>query len=263
MVDNIKRRLGSWGNKYISLGGRIVLINAVLNSIPVFFLSYLKIPVKVWREVVKIQRTFLWGGLSKKSRMCWVKWSDICRPKKEGGLGIRDIRVMNLSLLAKWWWKLLLGENEIWKSVVVARYVDGVVGNINLDVKILRHDISSWWRNICRLDVGTRWFNNAVKKIVGNGRTIRFWRDVWVAGLSLEERFPRLFSISNQQDAMLSDVGWWEDGIWIWGLLWCRNFFVWEENLLLQLRQVLAQVTLSEADRIGGCGFREVRMFLA
>jgi hypothetical protein len=76
-VDTIKRRLGSWGNKYISLGGRIVLNNAVLNSIPVFSLSYLKIPVKVWREVVKIQRTFLWGGLSKKSRMCWVKWSDI------------------------------------------------------------------------------------------------------------------------------------------------------------------------------------------
>jgi hypothetical protein len=35
------------------LGGRIVLINALLNSIPVFFLSFLKIPIKVWREVVK------------------------------------------------------------------------------------------------------------------------------------------------------------------------------------------------------------------
>jgi hypothetical protein len=60
MVDSIKRRLGSWGNKYISLGGRIVLINSVLNSLPVFFLSYLKLPVKVWKEVVKIQRNFLW-----------------------------------------------------------------------------------------------------------------------------------------------------------------------------------------------------------
>jgi hypothetical protein len=44
------------------LGGRIVLINALLNSIPVFFLSFLKIPIKVWREVVKFQRSFLWGG---------------------------------------------------------------------------------------------------------------------------------------------------------------------------------------------------------
>jgi hypothetical protein len=37
MVDAIKTRLCSWGNKHISFSGRIVLINAVLNSLPVFF----------------------------------------------------------------------------------------------------------------------------------------------------------------------------------------------------------------------------------
>ncbi|PNY14141.1 cysteine-rich receptor-like protein kinase [Trifolium pratense] len=51
MMDAIKRRLGVWGNKYISLGGRIVLINAVLSAIPIFYLSYMKMPVKVWKEV--------------------------------------------------------------------------------------------------------------------------------------------------------------------------------------------------------------------
>jgi hypothetical protein len=59
MVDTLKRRLGSWGNKYVSLGGRIVLINAVLSSIPIFFLSYMKMPTKIWKEVVTIQRNFL------------------------------------------------------------------------------------------------------------------------------------------------------------------------------------------------------------
>jgi mannosylglycoprotein endo-beta-mannosidase len=54
MLESIKSRLGSWGNKYVSLGGRIVLINAVLSSIPIFFLSYMKMPVKVWREVVSL-----------------------------------------------------------------------------------------------------------------------------------------------------------------------------------------------------------------
>jgi hypothetical protein len=72
MVDSFRKRLGSWGNKYISLGGRIVLINAVLNSLPIFFLSFIKIPVKVWREVVCIQRNFIWGGLSSKNKKCWV-----------------------------------------------------------------------------------------------------------------------------------------------------------------------------------------------
>jgi hypothetical protein len=87
MLDVIRSRLGSWGNKHVSLGGRVVLINAVLNSIPIFFLSYLKMPMKVWKELVKIQRGFLWAGLSKTSKTCWVKWDVVCRPKKEGGLG--------------------------------------------------------------------------------------------------------------------------------------------------------------------------------
>ncbi|MCI12496.1 LINE-1 reverse transcriptase like [Trifolium medium] len=37
MLDVIRRRLGSWGNKFISFGGRIVLINGVLSAIPIFF----------------------------------------------------------------------------------------------------------------------------------------------------------------------------------------------------------------------------------
>jgi hypothetical protein len=62
MLNIIRGRLGAWGNKYVCLGGRIVLINAVLSAIPIFYLSYLKMPVKVWKEVVKIQRKFLWRG---------------------------------------------------------------------------------------------------------------------------------------------------------------------------------------------------------
>jgi hypothetical protein len=58
---------------------------------------------------------------------------------------------MNLSLLSKWRWKLLMGGDEVWKRVVVAKYGVGVVGNLNLDVETLRHDTSTWWRNICSL----------------------------------------------------------------------------------------------------------------
>jgi hypothetical protein len=63
LVDHLKKRLFSWRNKYISFGGRIVLINSVLNAIPIFHLSFLKLPTKVWKKIVKIQREFLWGGV--------------------------------------------------------------------------------------------------------------------------------------------------------------------------------------------------------
>jgi hypothetical protein len=65
----------------VSLGGRVILINSVLASIPVFFLSFLKIPLKVRMAIVRIQRNFLWGGASgDKNKIDWVSWRDICRP---------------------------------------------------------------------------------------------------------------------------------------------------------------------------------------
>jgi len=32
----------------------------------------------------------------------WIQWSYVCKPKSEGGLGIRDLRLVNLALLGKW-----------------------------------------------------------------------------------------------------------------------------------------------------------------
>jgi hypothetical protein len=133
-----------------NLGVAVGLKCCSVNSIPVFSLSYLKIPVKVLREVTKIQRTFLWGGLLSKKKICWVKWRDICRPKKDGGLGIRDVRVMNTNLLAKWRWKLLMEGDEMWMRVVKAKYCVGVVKNANLEEEDFRLGSSVWWRDICR-----------------------------------------------------------------------------------------------------------------
>jgi hypothetical protein len=107
LLDHLRNRLLTWRNKYISLGGRIVLINAVLNAIPIFSLSFLKMPMSVWKKVVKIQRQFLWGGVRGGNKISWVKWAVVCKEKSQGGLGVRDVRLVNLSLLSKWRWRLL------------------------------------------------------------------------------------------------------------------------------------------------------------
>jgi hypothetical protein len=118
VVKTIEKRLLSWRNRYVSLGGRVVLINSVLASIPVFFLSFLKIPLKVRMKIVRLQRNFLWGGASRdKNKISWVSWKDVCRPKKEGGLGVRDLKWFNLSLLSKWRWRLFMEKcfgGQIW-----------------------------------------------------------------------------------------------------------------------------------------------------
>jgi hypothetical protein len=228
LLNVIRGKRGVWRNKYVSLGGRIVLINAVLSAIPVFFLSFLKMPGRVWKELVKIQRNFLWRGLSKRSGICWVKWDDICKPKKEGGLGIRDLRLVNVSLLAKWRWKLLSHEKEVWKDVVLAKYGPNCVGIGNLGESRISRVASKWWIDICTLDKDSNWFAEAVVKRVGNGSHTMFWKEVWIGNQPLLAQFPRVYGISNQKTNTIFSMGRWVDGVWSWSFSWRRNFFSWE-----------------------------------
>ncbi|MCH87828.1 ribonuclease H protein, partial [Trifolium medium] len=52
----------------------------------------------------------------------WVSWANVCKPKADGGLGIRDHKVVNLALLGKWRWRLLCGGQGIWKDILLERY---------------------------------------------------------------------------------------------------------------------------------------------
>jgi hypothetical protein len=241
MLHTIRCRLGNWGNKYVSLGGRIVMINAVLGAIPIFYLSFLKMPVKVWKEVVKIQRKFLWGGLSNRNKTCWVKWDDICKPKSEGGLGVRDLRLVNISLLTKWRWKLLSSVNEVWKEVIVAKYGEDSRGKVRPGIGFGPNIASRWWNDVCNLDKDSDWFVRAVEKKVGSGNNTLFWSDIWVGEQPLRERFPRLYGISTQKEGLIANLGVWIDGGWRWNLEWRRHFFVWEQPLYLQLVNVIEQ----------------------
>jgi hypothetical protein len=225
MLQALRQRLGGWGNKYVSLGGRIILLNAVLNAIPIFYLSFLKIPMLVWKKVCRIQREFLWGCKGGRARISWVKWDTVCKPKKLGGLGVRDIRAVNISLLAKWRWRLLGDDNAMWKDVLKSKYGVNVTG-------IVKPWFSSvWWKDICSIgtNIDTNWFSEGAVKHVGRGNQTKFWYNVWAGSVSLQERFPHLFSISIQKNSTVADLRVLEGGVAHWNLLWRRRLFVWEE----------------------------------
>lgn len=42
VVDTIRKRLSSWANKNLSIGGKVVLIKSILSALPVYFLSLFK-----------------------------------------------------------------------------------------------------------------------------------------------------------------------------------------------------------------------------
>jgi hypothetical protein len=62
----------------------------------------------------------------------WVKWSEVCKPKKLGGLGVKDLILFNVALLAKWRWRLLVENSLKWKNILCAKY-GGTIG-VSLDI---------------------------------------------------------------------------------------------------------------------------------
>jgi hypothetical protein len=80
------------------------------------------IPETVLQRIDKGRRRFFWQGNDLKRKYHLVKWGKICRPKKRGGLGIKDLRNLNLSLLCKWWW-ILETQERLWQDLVRLKYV--------------------------------------------------------------------------------------------------------------------------------------------
>jgi len=49
--ERFQKRLNCWGSKMLSVGGRPVLINSVLSSLPMFMLSFFEVPRGVLKKL--------------------------------------------------------------------------------------------------------------------------------------------------------------------------------------------------------------------
>ncbi|XP_058732794.1 uncharacterized protein LOC131604367 [Vicia villosa] len=100
LLAMFRKRLNVWRGRYLSMAGRVELINSVLNAIPIFSLSFYKAPKKVLQDIKYIQSKFLWGGVDIDKPIHWVIWDTVCKSRKEGGLGVRNVEIMNVALLS-------------------------------------------------------------------------------------------------------------------------------------------------------------------
>ena len=59
IVKKCESRLAKWKQKPLSFGSRVTLIKSTLNKIPIYFISFFRIPKKVVHKLVTLQRRFL------------------------------------------------------------------------------------------------------------------------------------------------------------------------------------------------------------
>lgn len=178
-----------------------------------------------------------------------MKWDLICKPKEEGGLGVKDLEKFNWALLGKWTWRLLQEDHKLWSKIIRSKYKRRTTTSIR------NHSI--WWRdlnNITNNSSNDNWFWNGVRRIIGNGEKISFWNDNWIGNEPLHLRFSRLFSLSLDKESVVANMGEWRGSEWKWNLTWRRSLFVWEEQLAQELHKLLEGASLSQEKKTCGAG---------
>ena len=99
LIDKIMKRIAGWKGKLLSYKGRIILIQACLDSIPVYLLSFFKFP-KWAIELINAQMAnCLWNDFEGHRKLHLANWKMVAMKKEFGGLGIPNLQEVNLCLL--------------------------------------------------------------------------------------------------------------------------------------------------------------------
>ncbi|MCH79282.1 cysteine-rich receptor-like protein kinase [Trifolium medium] len=122
VVSRVQSRLSGWKSRFLSFGGRLILLKSVLTSLPVYALSFFKAPSGTISSIESLLINFFWGGSEDIRKTSWISWKTICLPKEYGGLGVRQLREFNIALLGKWCWRMLVDRDGLWFRVLVSRY---------------------------------------------------------------------------------------------------------------------------------------------
>ncbi|XP_077251856.1 uncharacterized protein LOC143891093 [Tasmannia lanceolata] len=171
VVERIDKRLDTWKRNLISKGGRLVLVKAVLASIPTYFFSLFKCPVSVALKIEQIQRRFLWGGSGDSLGVPLVKWEEL--------------------------WRFSIEQDQFWVKVVVSKY-GSKSGQWESDDLFSFKGITVW-RDILKIRAK---FVMGTRLKVYSGDRIRFWLDAWCALEPLCMLFLMLFRVAPAKEVL-------------------------------------------------------------
>ncbi|KAJ0929069.1 putative reverse transcriptase zinc-binding domain-containing protein [Helianthus annuus] len=223
VVDKFTKKLSSWKARNLSFAGRVTLAKSVLGSLPSYYLSLFHAPRVVINKLERLRRDFVWGKSGMGQKLRWIKWEKILKPKDFGGIGIGGIRDFNLAMISKWWWRFKDDPNQLWAKVVYSIHYS------KSENKLIpgKASMPGVWKDIGSVDkilanIGIQ-IHDKLKVAVGDGSSVRFWKDKWLTQEPLMLRFPNLFRLAKIKNSSVKAcylrVG---DGV-RWGWDWLRD----------------------------------------
>ncbi|WMV42466.1 hypothetical protein MTR67_035851 [Solanum verrucosum] len=198
VVEKCEKRLVNWKSQYLSLGGRLSLINSVLDSMPTYMMSLFPIPDG---------RNFLWEGNSETKKFHLVKWDALIGSKQKGDMGVRNLKTQNQYLMMKWLWRFASSELALWKEVIQLKYEMADHWTTRMVNDTYRINL---WRSIRNLWPKLR-ENFSIR--IEDGRKVLFWEDKWLDQAFLRDIFNDIYTLNQQQRPPWPKSGQIRDGI--------------------------------------------------
>nr|XP_043626221.1 uncharacterized protein LOC122597720 [Erigeron canadensis] len=125
LIDKVKKKLLDWKNRSLSFAGKLQLIKSVLSSLQVYWSSVFILPKGVTDDIEGLFRSFLWSHGELKRGKAKVKWSNVCMPKAQGGLGIKSLVTWNNALMAKHAWNIVTNKRSFWVNWIADERLKG------------------------------------------------------------------------------------------------------------------------------------------
>jgi hypothetical protein len=85
IMQKIFRRLDPWKGRYLTFGGKHILTDSCLSSIPIYCMGFYYLQDGVHKQMDSVRAKFLWQGADDIFKYHMTKWEMVTRPKGQGG----------------------------------------------------------------------------------------------------------------------------------------------------------------------------------
>jgi hypothetical protein len=166
VYQKVEKKLPTCQSAGLSSGGKAVLIQSCLSSIPNYSMGIYLLQDEIHQKMDSARSNFFWHGPNIKRKYHMASWDLLASPRKAGGLGFTNTRVMNICLLAKWIFKIENGDYNIWCNLLRRKYL-GEKGIFSCR----KNNSSQFWKGLMAIRNECA---RGLKYIVGNAKRTRF-----------------------------------------------------------------------------------------
>lgn len=137
-----------------------------------FWSSVFVLPKWFYAKVDSLCSGFLWKNSTTSASGARVSWENICKPKAEGGLGIRKLEEFELVFRLKRVWLFFYGSGSLWVPWLTNNRFGGRSFWLINDSPRFSRTV----RSMLQLKQELQTF---LRCNVGDGNTASFWHDNW------------------------------------------------------------------------------------